>query len=108
MELLGKVVDGLISIMEGEGTDKGVGGTVRGRCLVDVLAGCGELAFVEGGEKADEWKGRWKMLVERFVELFIILLAEYMLPLPFPYIAALNSCFQYINNRIPYFAITDP
>lgn len=82
MELLGKVVDGLIEVTEGEGAEIGVGGTVKERCLVDVLAGCGELAFVERGETADGWKERWKVLVNRFVELFLTLMARHTPPLP--------------------------
>lgn len=84
MELLGKVVDGLIGVMEGESADRGVGGTVRERCLVDVLAGCGELAFVESGELVEKWKERWRMLVNRSVELSSILLARYTLPFTNP------------------------
>lgn len=81
VELLGKVVDGLIRVMEGEGAEIGVGGTVKERCLVDVLAGCGELAFVESGETVDGWKERWEMLVNRFVRLFLTFMAEHASPL---------------------------
>lgn len=81
MELLGKVVNGLIGVMEGEGAETGVGGTVKERCLVDVLAGCGELAFVESGETADGWKERWEVLVNRFVRLFLTVMAECASPL---------------------------
>lgn len=68
VELLGEVAAGLIGVMEG---GEKVGRTVRERCLVDVLAGCGELAFMEGGESAEQWKERWRKLIDRYDSLML-------------------------------------
>lgn len=68
VELLGEVVAGLIGVMEG---GEKVGRTVRERCLVDVLAGCGELAFMDGREPAEQWKERWGKLIDRYDPLVL-------------------------------------
>lgn len=73
VEMLGRVVGGLLGAMKDA---VGVGKTARERCLVDVLAGCGELAFE--GEGTEEWKGRWGELVDRSVSFTpVILLCSY-------------------------------
>lgn len=82
VELLGMVIEGLIGVMEEEGVERGVGGAVKRRCLVDVLAGCGELAFLQNWHTQESWKWneKWNMLVNRSAELFSILLADHTLP----------------------------
>ncbi|RPB14369.1 hypothetical protein P167DRAFT_557889 [Morchella conica CCBAS932] len=70
VRLLRSVVEGLLEAL---GSGGAAARAVRERCLVDVLAGCGELAFGPGdGEEGEEeerevWKGRWWGVVERFV-----------------------------------------
>lgn len=69
VELLGKVVEGLISVMEQGGVERGVGEAAKERCLVDVLAGCGELAFVQNWHTQEKrkWDEEWNILVNRSV-----------------------------------------
>lgn len=56
---------------------KGVDGMVRERCLVDLLAGCGELAFNPdlAQDSQSEWKTEFSTLIEGLVhrDLLVIL-----------------------------------
>ncbi|KAH0609059.1 uncharacterized protein H6S33_001287 [Morchella sextelata] len=64
VQLLGSVVEGLLEAL---GSGGAAARSMRERCLVDVLAGCGELAFGpgDGGEGEREvWRGRWWGVVE--------------------------------------------
>lgn len=69
VQLLESVVEGLLEALGGGGP---AARAVRERCLVDVLAGCGELAFgpdagSEGAEGKEMWSRRWWGVVERLV-----------------------------------------
>lgn len=69
VQLLESVVEGLLEAL---GSGGPAARAVRERCLVDVLAGCGELAFgpdagSEGAEGKEMWSRRWWGVVERLV-----------------------------------------
>ncbi|KAF8536211.1 hypothetical protein BDD12DRAFT_851933 [Trichophaea hybrida] len=82
IELLGKVIDGLIGVLspQDQGTTghdthniwksprgyKGIEGMVRERCLVDLIAGCGELALNPEHNEVNRaaWKEKFSHLIE--------------------------------------------
>jgi hypothetical protein len=81
-ELLRKVVEGLISVLntpderlavQDTATTgvlpprgyPGIGGMIRDRCLVDLIAGCGELAF---NPREDSGAGEWEVKFSRLIE----------------------------------------
>lgn len=101
VELLGKVVEGLISVMGEEGVERGVGEAAKKRCLVDVLAGCGELAFVQNWHTQEErkWDEKWNMLVNRSVELFSIMLADHTPPFLHPALFRGNAFVCFPGHR---------
>jgi hypothetical protein len=90
IKLLGKVIDGLIGVLslQDQGTTdrdayniwkslrgyKGIEGMVRERCLVDLIAGCGELALnpKHGGVSRETWKEIFSNLIEGLVPRAII------------------------------------
>lgn len=84
--ILVEVIIALLAILEdGKGE---VFELLRERCLVDVLAGCGELAFnpsYKGEHTTEEeasWKKRWNTLIKGWVSPFRI-------PLPLPLVRRL-------------------
>ena len=71
VELLGLVVERLLELLRGEGSVAG-GDLLRragDRVLVDVMAGCAELAFNPENGDTGEWKENFRVLIDGFVSV---------------------------------------
>jgi len=70
VELLGLVVGRLLGLLRGEGIVAGdLLRRAGDRVLVDVIAGCAELAFNPENGDAGEWKEKFRVLIDGFVSV---------------------------------------
>jgi hypothetical protein len=97
IKLLGKVIEGLVGVLSPEAQDavnqsapkdlkaprgyKGIEGMVRERSLVDLIAGCGELAYNPELTTSDQavWRAKFGNLVDGLVHVVVLVITAVML-----------------------------